>query len=136
MNIDKESITTTLGTQVDRYTLTNAGGLNVSVMTYGATLTSVELPDRDGVFHNVTLYLDSVEDYLAGHPFFGPTCGRYANRIAQGRFTIDGTEYTLATNDGSNHLHGGLKGFDKVVWKAEPIQGKDHVAVAFAALNF
>ncbi|MCD4727095.1 MAG: galactose mutarotase [Pirellulales bacterium] len=120
------------GAEVDLYTLTNANGLRVKIMTYGATITSVEVPDRDGRLANVTLSLDSLDDYLKDHPFFGSTVGRYANRIAKGKFSIDGKEYTLATNNGPNHLHGGEKGFDKVVWKAEPVDGEDFVGVAFS----
>ncbi|MBU4270448.1 MAG: galactose mutarotase [Planctomycetes bacterium] len=133
MSIKKEPFgKTPEGADVDLYTLTNANGLRVKIMTYGATITSVEVPDRDGLPANVTLSLDSLDDYLKGHPFFGSTVGRYANRIAKGKFSIDGKEYTLATNNGPNHLHGGEKGFDKVVWKAEPIEGKDFVGVAFS----
>jgi aldose 1-epimerase len=117
------------GTEVDQYTLTNANGLRVKIITYGATLTTVEVPDRHGKSDVVTLYLDSLDDYLAGHPYFGSTVGRYANRIAKGRFTLDGAEYTLATNNGPNHLHGGIQGFDKAVWKAESAQGEDCVGV-------
>jgi aldose 1-epimerase len=117
------------GKVVDRYTLTNAKGLKATIMTYGATLTSVETPDRNGKFTNITLNLNSLSDYLAGHPFFGSIAGRYANRIAKGKFTLDGAEYTLATNNGPNHLHGGLKGFDKVVWKAEPVKGSGCVGL-------
>ena len=91
-------------------------------MTYGATLTAVETPDREGRLTNVTLALDSLADYLRGHPCLGSTIGRYANRIALGRFQLDGTEYRLATNNGPNHLHGGTRGFDKVVWKAQPAE--------------
>jgi len=105
---------------VDLYTLTNAAGMKVKVMTYGATLIAVEAPDRDGKRDNVTLSLNSFAEYEAGHPCLGPVCGRYANRIAKGRFTLDGLEYSLATNNGPNHLHGGNVGFDKVLWKAEP----------------
>ncbi len=120
------------GAEVDLYTLTNANGLRVKIITYGATITSVEVPDRDGRPANVTLSLDSLDDYLKGHPYFGSTVGRYANRIAKGKFSIGGKEYTLAVNNGPNHLHGGEKGFDKVVWKAEPIEGKDFVGVVFS----
>jgi len=119
------------GTQVDEYTLTNANGLRIRIITYGATLTTVEVPDRHGKLGVVTLYLDSLDGYLAGHPFFGSIAGRYANRIAKGKFTLDGVEYTLATNNGPNHLHGGIKGFDKAVWKAEPAEGEGSVAVKF-----
>ena len=133
MSINKEHFgKTSEGAEVDLYTLTNANGLRVKIMTYGATITSVEVPDRDGRLANVTLSLDSLDDYLKGHPFFGSTVGRYANRIAKGKFSIDGKEYTLATNNGPNHLHGGEKGFDKVVWKTEPIKGEDSVGVAFS----
>jgi len=120
------------GTEVDLYTMTNVNGLKVKVMTYGATLTSVQTPDRNGEFANITLYRETLSDYLAGHPFFGSIAGRYANRIAGGKFTIDGHEYTLATNNGPNHLHGGKKGFDKAVWKAESFQGDRHLGVTFS----
>ena len=96
--------------------MTNPHGLKVQIMTYGATITDVEVPDRNGKLANVTLYLDSLADYIEHSvptPFFGAIAGRYANRIAKGKFTLDGKEYTLATNDGPNHLHGGKKGFDK-----------------------
>jgi aldose 1-epimerase len=119
------------GVQVDSYALTNAHGMKVEVMTYGATLTAVETPDRFGKSENVTLQLDSLQDYVAGHPFFGSTAGRFANRIAKGRFMLDGVEYRLATNNGANHLHGGTRGFDKVLWKAESFQRADTAAVAF-----
>lgn len=123
------------GTVVDRYTLKNANGLKVAVMTYGATLTSVETPDRNGRLTNVTLSLESFPDYLAGHPFFGSVAGRFANRIANGQFTLDGIQYKLATNNGPNHLHGGRKGFDKAVWKAEPVQGEGFVGVVFTHVS-
>ncbi|MDY0168044.1 MAG: aldose epimerase family protein, partial [Thermoguttaceae bacterium] len=118
------------GTEVQQYVMTNASGVRVTVMTYGATITSVVLPDRDGKFENVTLYLDSFDNYLAGHPYFGSAVGRYANRIARGRFVLDGTEYTLATNNKPNHLHGGPTGFGKRLWKAEAVESEDSVGVA------
>ena len=114
---------TSEGAEVDLFTLTNANGLRVKIMTYGATITAVEVPDRNGKIENVTLSLDSLQDYLKGHPCLGSTIGRYANRIAKGRFRIGDVEYTLATNNGPNHLHGGIKGFDKVVWQAKPVEG-------------
>ena len=123
------------GTRVDQYILTNANGLKVKIITFGAMITSVELPDRDGKFENVTLHLDSLEDYLKGHPFFGCVAGRYANRIAKGKFTLDGAEYTLATNNGENHLHGGTKGFDKHVWQAEPVRSERSVGVTFTLVS-
>jgi len=109
------------GTEIEQYTLTNGKNLTVKVITYGAMITAVEVPDRDGKVENITLFRDSLEDYRAGHPYFGCAVGRYANRIAKGKFALDGTEYTLATNIGPNHLHGGDKGFDKHVWKAMPM---------------
>lgn len=120
------------GTQVDQFTLTNGAGLRVKIMTYGATLTTVEAPDRDGKLDVVTLSLDSLDGYLAGHPYFGSVVGRYANRIAKGKFTLGGAEYTLAVNNGPNHLHGGIKGFDKAVWKAEPHECEKCVGVKFS----
>jgi aldose 1-epimerase len=116
---------------VDLYTLTNAAGMKVKVMTYGATLIAVEVPDRQGNRDNVTLGLNSFTEYESGHPCLGPTCGRFANRIAKGRFTLDGVEYSLATNNGPNHLHGGKIGFDKVLWKAQPEERTGSVSVAF-----
>ncbi len=123
------------GTQIDRYALANSHGLTIKIITFGATLTAVEMPDRHGNRDVVTLYLDTLDDYLAGHPFFGSIAGRYANRIARGKFTLDGNEYTLATNNGENHLHGGTKGFDKAVWKAEPARGGGFVAVTFTHVS-
>lgn len=117
------------GVRVDQYTLTNADGLEVKVMTYGATLTSVRVPDRQGNFANVTLYLDSCDDYLRGHPLFGSVVGRYANRIAGAKFTLDGVEYPLSPNAGRNHIHGGRQGFHKLVWKATPIRDRESVGV-------
>ncbi len=136
MTINKQLFGTTRdGKTVDLYTLTNAQGMTVKVMTYGATLIGVEVPDRAGRHVNVTLHLDSFAGYASGHPCFGSICGRYANRIAKGRFTLDGVEYTLATNNGPNHLHGGKVGFDKAVWKAELKEQADSVSVALAYVS-
>ena len=117
------------GQQVEEYILENPGGLRARIWTYGATLITVETPDRHGKMAPITLYLDSLEAYLKGHPFFGSIVGRYANRIARARFVLDGVEYHLAANNGRNHLHGGRKGFDKYVWEAEPVKEKDWVGV-------
>jgi aldose 1-epimerase len=92
-------------------------------MTYGATLTELDTADRWGKFDDVVLGFDSLSGYLAKEPFFGAVVGRVGNRIAKGRFTLDGRTYQLATNDGPNHLHGGIKGFDKVVWQAQLVAG-------------
>ena len=116
------------GTPVELYVLTN-GKMTAKVMTYGAILTELQVPDRNGKLADVVLGFDSLDGYLAGHPHFGATTGRVANRIAKGRFTLDGTEYKLAVNNGPNSLHGGLKGFDKKVWKAEDASGPAGAAV-------
>ena len=112
------------GTSIKRYTLKNRNGVIAKVMEYGAILTELWVPDKDGRSGNVVAGFDNLEQYLQGHPYFGATTGRYANRIAKGRFTLEGKEYTLATNNGPNALHGGLKGFDKQVWKSESVTGK------------
>jgi aldose 1-epimerase len=119
------------GTPVDLYVLTNTKGTTAKVMTYGAILTELHVADRDGKFDDVVLGFDNVKDYLAGHPMFGATVGRVANRIARGKFTLDGKEYTLAVNNRPNAIHGGVKGFDKVVWKAAALEKPDGVAVQF-----
>jgi aldose 1-epimerase len=117
------------GTAVDLYVLTNAKGMTARVMTYGAILTELHVPDRDGKLDDIVLGFDDLRGYLAGHPYFGATVGRVANRIARGRFTLDVKEYRLAINNGPNALHGGRKGFDKVVWQAEPLPSADGIGV-------
>jgi aldose 1-epimerase len=119
------------GTVIHQFTLTNAKGVTAKVITYGAILTELDVPDRNGQSGDVVLGFDNLDQYLKGHPFFGSTVGRVANRIAKGKFMLDGQAYTLATNNGPNHLHGGLKGFDKVVWKATVLKPKSGVAVKF-----
>ena len=112
------------GRAVDLYTLTNRHGLAAKVMTYGAILTSLQAPDRNGRFDEVTLGLETLDDYLAGHPHLGAIAGRVANRIAAGRFTLDGVDYQLAVNRPPSHLHGGVNGFDKALWqRVEPAPG-------------
>ncbi len=111
------------GAPVDLFTLRNANGLAAKVTNYGAIITELHVPDRNGKSADVVLGFDKLEPYLEKHPYFGATVGRFANRIAGGMFQLDGKTYRLAVNNGPNHLHGGLKGFDKVVWKAEPQSG-------------
>jgi aldose 1-epimerase len=111
------------GTPVALFTLTNAHGLVATISDYGTIITGLQVPDRSGKPDDVVLGFDNLGHYLKGHPYFGCTVGRVANRIAKGQFTLDGKKYALAVNNGPNHLHGGLKGFDKVVWKAEPQSG-------------
>src|SRR5262249_35819095 len=120
------------GTAVDLYVLTNAHGVKAKIITYGAIVTELHVPDKDGKLDDVVLGFDDFKGYLAGPPHFGAIVGRVANRIVKGKFTLDGKEYQLAINNGPNALHGGKKGFDKVVWKAEPVEVKDGVAVKFS----
>ncbi len=117
------------GKSVEVYTLRNANGLAVRVMTWGATLIGVETPDRDGKFDNITLYLDTFAEYLAGHPVLGSTIGRYGNRIANAKFSIDGTEYKVTANARPHHIHGGNNGFHKLLWAARPVTYTDSVGV-------
>lgn len=126
---------TTDGTPVEIYTLTNTRGASAKIMTYGATLTELHVPDRNGILGDVVLGFDNLADYIKGSPFFGSTVGRYANRIAGGKFSLDGQTYTLAVNNGPNHLHGGLKAFDKKVWKSAPVQSADGPAVRFTLVS-
>jgi aldose 1-epimerase len=107
------------GREVHLFTLSNDNGMEVSIMNFGGIITSLKVPDQDGVSDNIVLGFDNLEDYLSGHPYFGALIGRYGNRIANGSFEIDGTEYQLARNDGNHHLHGGEIGFDKVLWNAD-----------------
>ena len=117
------------GTPVDQYTLTNSNHVEVRVLTYGATLTAVIVPDRHGHGRNVTLYLDRLEDYEAGHPLFGSIVGRYANRIAGAAFSIDGQRFKITRNMGADHIHGGNNGFHKLAWAARPVQLADRAGV-------
>jgi len=120
--------TATGGAAVDVYTLTNRNGVEVRAITYGAIITSIRVPDRRGTVADVALGFDTLAGYLTEHPFFGAVVGRYGNRIANARFTLDGRTYQLAANNGPNHLHGGVRGFDKHVWAAAPIAGANGVA--------
>ncbi len=114
------------GRAVTAYTLRNAGGMVVVAIDYGAIITHLRVPDAAGEFGDVALGFDSLDGYVADPPYFGAVVGRYGNRIAAGRFTLDGTEYELATNNGPNHLHGGVVGFDKVLWAVEVIELDDN----------
>jgi aldose 1-epimerase len=113
------------GEPVELYTLTNKNGLVAKITNYGGIVTELHVPDKNGQLGDVALGFKDLDGYLAGHPYFGALIGRYGNRIAKGKFTLDGKEYTLATNNDPNHLHGGETGFDKVVWTAEPKETKD-----------
>ena len=120
VQIEKDSYGITQeGQEVDRYTLSNAAGMQVEIITYGGIITSMKVPNAAGGLNDVVLGYDSLSDYEKGSPYFGALIGRYGNRIADGSFTLDDQTYTLVQNDGKNHLHGGTKGFDKVVWSAD-----------------
>lgn len=119
------------GTVVDVYTLKNAKGASAKVITYGARLTELWVPDRTGKLGDVVLGFDNLEGYLGKHPWFGATVGRVANRIAKGKFRLDGKEYSLEINDPPNSLHSGSKDLSRVVWKAEPVHERNGAAVRF-----
>lgn len=108
------------GRDIERYSLRNGAGLRADIMTYGATLMRLETPDRHGRSANIVLGFDTLAPYLASTPCFGATVGRFANRIAGARFTLNGRTYQLSANEGENHLHGGARGFDTAVWEASP----------------
>jgi len=120
--VSKSPFGTTDGQAVDIYTLRNKHGAAANIMTYGGIVTSLKVPDKDGKLVDVVLGYDSLEGYVTNNPYFGALIGRYGNRIGAGKFTLNGTTYTLATNNGPNHLHGGLKGFDKRIWSAKPLK--------------
>jgi aldose 1-epimerase len=119
------------GRAVEEFTLTNARGIEVRALTYGAIITVIRTPDRSGRLADIVLGFDSLQAYVERSPYFGAIVGRFANRIAKGRFTLDGVTYHLATNNGPNSLHGGLRGFDKAMWTAEPMRGDSGAGVAF-----
>jgi len=130
--ISKESFGETPGGRpVDRYTLTNTHGMTMKVLTFGGVIQKLRVPDRNGHFRNVVLGFNSVADYASdADPYFGALIGRYGNRIANGEFQLDGTTYTLPKNNGPNTLHGGTKGFDDRLWRAEPIRRNGKVGLA------
>lgn len=115
--------TTADGKAVEVYTLTNEAGHSVKFLSYGGVITEINVPDRNGNLDSVVLGFDNLADYEAKSPFFGGLIGRYANRIAAGKFSLDGKDYTLNLNNGANTLHGGTKGYDKVVWTVKALEG-------------
>jgi aldose 1-epimerase len=123
------------GTEIEQYTLTNAKGAVAKVITYGATLSELWIPDKAGKNADVVLGFDNVASYAGDHPFFGATVGRYGNRIAKGKFSIDGKEYSLFLNNGPNSLHGGKVGFNRKVWKAEPVRVTHGSGVKFTYVS-
>ncbi|MEW5958978.1 MAG: aldose epimerase family protein [Chloroflexota bacterium] len=117
------------GSAVDLFTLTNDNGVQVKITNYGGALVSALAPDRQGNLADIVLGFDDLAGYLAQHPYFGVLVGRFGNRIAGGKFTLKGVDYQLAQNNGQNHLHGGLKGFDRAVWHAETVQNEAEIGV-------
>jgi len=130
MTINVESFGKTPdGQEVDLYTLANINGIRAKITNYGAILVSLEVPDKDSKPADITLGFDKLDGYIPRHPYFGATVGRYANRIGGAKFKLNDIEYTLAANNGPNHLHGGIKGFDKVAWKLEDIKAESDKAL-------
>jgi aldose 1-epimerase len=133
--VSKESFGTADGQSVDLYTLKNRNGVEAKITNYGGIVVSLKVPDRNRKFDDVVLGFNDLDSYLKGHPFFGAAVGRYGNRIAKGRFTLNNVEYKLAVNNGENHLHGGIKGFDKVVWTAQEQKSAAGPAVRMTYLS-
>jgi aldose 1-epimerase len=123
------------GTAIEMLTLKNAKGATAKVITYGATLTELWVPDRTGKMGDVVLGFDNIQGYVGKHPWFGATVGRVANRIAKGKFSLDGKEYSLEINNPPNNLHSGSKGLSHIVWKAEPLHEPHAAAVRFTAVS-
>jgi aldose 1-epimerase len=111
--------------EVLQYTLTNTAGIKVKIINYGAIITSIIVPDKNGKFEDVALGYDSLQEYINDRTYFGTIVGRYGNRIAKGQFQLEGKTYKLAINNGENHLHGGIVGFNKKFWNAEPVEGNE-----------
>ncbi len=120
--VERAAFGTADGKPVEIFTIRNAKGVEARITNFGGIIVSLKTPDRTGKLDDIVLGFDSLAPYVAGAPYFGAIIGRYGNRIAHGRFVLDGQSYQLPLNDGQNHLHGGPKGFDKVVWTAEPFQ--------------
>jgi aldose 1-epimerase len=132
-SIEKQPFGTTAdGQSVEEYTLTNTKGMEVKIITYGGTITAVRVPDRRGDFDNVVLGFNNLADYENKNSYFGTIVGRFGNRIANAQFTLNGKRYTLAANDGTNSLHGGITGFDNKVWAAEEIGANDTVGLSLS----
>jgi len=147
-NVEKESAADSLrsvtskpfgqlmdATKITLYTLKNNNGMEMSIMNYGGVIVSMLAPDRNGIVEDITLGYDSLTDYEDNRHFFGALIGRYGNRIAKGRFTLDGKEYSLATNNGVNHLHGGIAGFDRVVWNIDVLSSGENPSLLLTYLS-
>ncbi|HZL11464.1 MAG TPA: aldose epimerase family protein [Prolixibacteraceae bacterium] len=128
------------GAEVDLFTLSNDKQVSIKITNYGAVITSIETPDKNGKIANIACGFDKLEtylsdEYLGSYPYFGAVCGRCCNRIAEGKFSLEGKKYSLAVNNGPNHLHGGLVGYDHRLWTAEPIEGTESVGVKLSLLS-
>ena len=135
MNVEQRSFGDVDGKEVWLFTFENSSGMKVSITNYGAIVVTLLVPDRNGKLEDIVLGYDKLEGYLEETPYFGAIVGRYGNRIAKGRFSINGQEYKLATNNNENHLHGGIKGFDKVVWDAETVEEGNSIGLKLTYLS-
>lgn len=132
ITISKDTFGTTADSiTVERFTMKNEKGMELTIITYGGIITTLKVPNKENVVEDIVLGYNSLAQYEASSPYFGAIIGRFGNRIAKGKFSLDGTAYTLETNDGSNHLHGGVKGFDKVVWTAEVLEDKGALKLSY-----
>lgn len=122
-------------TPINQVTLTNSNGVSVDVINYGGIITRIETPDSNGNMGNIVLGMDNLEDYTNATTYFGAIIGRFGNRIANGKFSLNGTDYQLATNDGANHLHGGVQGFDKKVWTMAPFSTENSAGVTLKLIS-
>ncbi|MDC7125048.1 MAG: galactose mutarotase [Spirochaetales bacterium] len=137
MNIEGKTYgTTKAGDRIDSVTITNNNGISITAISYGAMLISVKTPDKNGISEEITLGKKDLEAYEAGHPFFGATIGRFANRISGGSFSLNNNDYTLPLNDDPNCLHGGSEGFDKQVWDIFPFKSEKEAGVKFSYISF
>ncbi|MTI41757.1 aldose epimerase family protein [Fulvivirga lutimaris] len=123
------------GEEVHEFKLKNSQGMEMSVITYGGIIRTLTAPDKDGNYDDIVLGYDNLDGYLEATPYFGAIIGRFGNRIAKGKFSLDGEEYQLATNNDQNHLHGGVRGFDKVVWASEAVEGENSVGVKMTRVS-
>lgn len=136
MSISKEAFGENLfGEQTEVFTLTNANGIRVRIMNHGGIILSIETPDRNGDLADIVLGHDTAAEYADGGPYFGAVIGRFANRIKDGQFTLEGVDYTLAQNNDSNALHGGLRGFDKVIWDTEILKDKNAIRMTYVSAD-
>ena len=123
------------GAKINEFRLINDKGMEVSILEYGSTIQEIIVPDRNGKKENISLGFNNLEDYVEKSPYFGCIAGRYANRIAKGKFLLDGKEYQLATNNGLNHLHGGDQGFDKRIWTGKPLEDGIGVTMTYQSID-